>query len=169
MDLGQLLLVGLALVLLGVALARGPGVAVSGVLAGGRMLRGVWLELLLGFLCAGLLAVLLPRPALAVWLGAGSPARGILVGWLIGLVLPGGPYVLFPIAAGLVHEGAAPGPVLTLLAAKTMASVIRALTYEAPILGWPLTLARLLPAALMPPLLGLAGQWLYRALKETPP
>ncbi len=35
------------------------------------------------------------------------------------------------------------------------------LTYEAPLLGWPLTLARLIPGVLLPAVLGWLGQWLY--------
>jgi hypothetical protein len=35
------------------------------------------------------------------------------------------------------------------------------LTYEAPLMGWPLTLARCLPALFLPPLMGMLGQWLF--------
>jgi hypothetical protein len=45
-------------------------------------------------------------------------------------------------------------------------SPIRTLTYELPLLGWPLTAARVLPGALLPPLMGLLGQWLYGLLKR---
>jgi hypothetical protein len=36
------------------------------------------------------------------------------------------------------------------------------LTYEAPLLGWPLTAARLIPALLVPPVLGVVGELLFR-------
>jgi uncharacterized membrane protein YraQ (UPF0718 family) len=64
--------------------------------------------------------------------------------------------------ASLAEKGVGPGPLITLVAAKTLVSPIRMLTYEAPLLGWPLTLARLLPGLFVPPLLGLIGQALYR-------
>jgi hypothetical protein len=51
---------------------------------------------------------------------------------------------------------------ITLIAAKTLLGPIRMLTYEAPLLGWPMTLARLVPGLLVPPLLGVVGQFLYR-------
>lgn len=35
------------------------------------------------------------------------------------------------------------------------------LTYEAPLLGWPLTLARFIPGVLLPPFMGLVGQRLF--------
>ena len=129
------------------------------------MLRGVWVELALGFVLAGLLEVLIPQPLLATWLGDKDLGRSLLVGWGIGLVLPGGPYVLFPAVAGLAQKGAAAGPLICLLSAKTLVSPIRTLTYEAPLLGWQLTLARFIPAVLAPPLLGLIGHWLFGALR----
>jgi uncharacterized membrane protein YraQ (UPF0718 family) len=121
-------------------------------------------ELLLGFALAGLVDVLIPSRTLVHWLGAGSDGRGILVGWLVGLILPGGPYVFFPVVATLFRQGAAPAALLTLLTAKTLVSPIRMLTYEAPILGWPLTLARLIPGVLFPPVVGWIGGLIYRAL-----
>jgi len=155
------ILLGLAAVALVVAFARDVALPLAGLRASGRLLRGVWLELALGFLLAGLLEVLVPAPALSRWLGAEQPGRGILVGWAAGLVMPGGPYLVFPVVANLFRNGAAPGPLITLLTAKTLVSPVRMLTYEAPLLGWPLTLARLIPGVLLPPALGWLGQWLY--------
>ena len=110
---------------------------------------------------AGLVDVLIPSATMVRWLGAESEGRGILIGWVVGLIIPGGPYVFFPIAATLFRQGAAPAALLTLIAAKTLVSPIRMLTYEAPLLGWPLTLARFIPGVLLPPVMGLIGQWLY--------
>ena len=83
------------------------------------------------------------------------------MGWLAGLVIPGGPYLLFPIAAKLWKSGAAPGVLIALITAKSLVSPIRMLTYEAPLLGWPLTLARCLPALFVPPIMGILGQWVF--------
>ena len=94
---------------------------------------------------------MLPQPAISRWLGAERPARGILVGWGAGLIIPGGPYLVFPAVASLFRNGAAPGPLIALVTAKTLVSPIRMLTYEAPLLGWPLTLARFIPGVLLPP------------------
>jgi hypothetical protein len=54
---------------------------------------------------------------------------------------------------------------ICLLSAKTLVSPIRTLTYEAPLLGWQLTLARFIPGVLAPPLLGLIGHWLLGLLR----
>jgi len=136
-----------------------------GLMASVKLARGVWVELLFGFILAGLLEVLLPQPVLSRWLGAERLGQGIVVGWAAGLVIPGGPYLFFPVAANLFRSGAAPGPLIALLTAKTLVSPIRMLTYEAPLMGWPLTLARFIPGVLLPPVMGVLGQWLFTLLK----
>jgi len=160
-DASLWILLGLALVAAGVAFARDRRLPLDGLAATARLLRGVWIELLLGFVLAGLIDVLVPSQALIRWLGGERPLRGILVGWVVGLAVPGGPYVLFPMVASLFGKGVAAGPLIALVSAKTLVSPIRMLTYEAPLLGWPLTLARLIPGVLVPPVLGIVGQWLY--------
>ncbi len=166
MDASLWILLGLVVVALVVAFARDRALPLAGIAAGGRLLRGVWVELALGFVLAGLLEVLIPAPTLSRWLGAEEPGRGILVGWAAGLAMPGGPYLVFPVVANLFRNGAAPGPLITLLTAKTLVSPVRMLTYEAPLLGWPLTLARFIPGVLLPPVLGLVGQWLFTLFKR---
>jgi uncharacterized protein len=163
-DASLVILLGLVVIATGLAFWKDPALPLRGWEASLRLLRGVWLDLVLGFLFAGLMDVLIPAPTLSKWLGAERPGRGILVGWGAGLVIPGGPYLLFPVAASLFEKGAAPGPLISLLTAKTLVSPIRMLTYEAPLLGWPLTLARFVPGVLLPPVMGVIGQWLYGIL-----
>jgi uncharacterized membrane protein YraQ (UPF0718 family) len=161
MDASLWVLLCFVVVALGVAFYRDARLPLSGLAASARLLRGVWIDLVLGFVLAGLMDVLIPAPALSRWLGDERPGRGILVGWGAGLLIPGGPYLVFPVVANLFQKGAAPGPLISLLTAKTLVSPIRMLTYEAPLLGWPLTLARFIPGVLLPPVMGLIGQWLY--------
>jgi uncharacterized membrane protein YraQ (UPF0718 family) len=166
MDASLWILLGLVVAALVVALMRDSGLPFRGLAASGRLLRSVWIELALGFVLAGLLEVLLPQPMLSRWLGPERVGQGVLIGWAAGLIMPGGPYVFFPIAADLFRRGAAPAPLITLLTAKTLVSPIRTLTYEAPLLGWPLTLARFVPGVLLPPIMGLIGQWLFGIFKR---
>ena len=168
MDANTWLLLALTLAALIYAYTRTPSLAGDGLLSGARLLRNVAPELILGFALAGLIDVLIPSATLVRWLGAESTTRGILIGWLVGLILPGGPYVFFPVAAALFRQGAAPAALLTLIAAKTLVSPIRMLTYEAPVLGWPLTFARLIPGILVPPLIGRLGGALYKLFAQRP-
>src|SRR5262249_33038427 len=148
------------------ALVKDRSLPVQGLYASGRLFGSVWIELLLGFLIAGLLDVLISPSEITAWLGTESSMWGICVGWLAGLVIPGGPYLLFPIAANLWKTGAAAGTLIALVTAKTLVSPIRMITYEAPLLGWPLTLARCLPALFIPPVMGILGQWLFDLLMK---
>jgi uncharacterized membrane protein YraQ (UPF0718 family) len=166
MDVSTWILAALALAALAVAFNRRPALAGEGLLSGWRLLRNVAPELLLGFALAGLLDVLIPAQTMAAWIGKDAGVRGILYGWLVGLAMPGGPYVFFPLAAGLFRQGASPAALITLLTAKTLVSPIRMLTYEAPVLGWPLTLARLLPGIVLPPIVGWIGGLLYASLSK---
>jgi uncharacterized membrane protein YraQ (UPF0718 family) len=166
MDASLYILLGLVIAALVAAFVQDVHLPLRGIAASGRLLRSVWIEITLGFLLAGLIEVLVPAQAMAQWLGRENLGRGILVGWAAGLILPGGPYMLFPIAANLIRTGAEPGPVIALLTAKTLVSPIRMFTYEAPLLGWPITLARFIPGVLLPPVLGYLGQWLYTVFKR---
>lgn len=160
-DASLWILLGLTVVLAAVAFWTDRQLPLRGLGASARLFRSVWIELLLGFVVAGLVDVLVPSQVLVRWLGGEAPTRGILVGWVVGLLLPGGPYLLFPIVANLFGKGVAAGPLIALVSAKTLVSPVRMLTYEAPLLGWPLTLARFIPGVLLPPVLGLLGQWLF--------
>ena len=164
MDISVFVLLGLTLGLLGFAFVRDAKLPAAALQATSRLVGSVWIELALGFLLAGLVDVLVPAEVLVKWLGAERGMQGILVGWLSGLLLPGGPYVLFPIMANLFGKGVGAGPLITLITAKTLVSPIRMLTYEAPLMGWPITLARFVPGLLVPPILGLVGQWLFEAM-----
>ena len=161
MDIGLGILLVLAIGLGVLAAAKDRALPLQGLYASGRLLGNVWIELLLGFLIAGLLEVLVPPAQITAWLGTDSSIRGILIGWLAGMMIPGGSYLLFPIVANLWNSGAAPGVLIALITAKSLVSPIRMLTYEAPLLGWPLTLARCLPALLVPPVMGILGEWIF--------
>jgi len=161
MDIGLMILALLAASVTVLAFVKDRSLPMQGLYAAGRLFGSVWMELLLGFIIAGLLDVLLSPREITAWLGTEASLRGILVGWVTGLVIPGGPYLLFPIVANLLKNGAAPGALIALITAKTLVGPIRMFTYEAPLLGWPLTLARSVPALFVPPLLGLIGQWLF--------
>ena len=143
------------------AFARDRSLPLQGFYASGRLFESVWVELLLGFLIAGFVDVLISPGQITAWLGTETSTRGILVGWMAGLVIPGGPYLLFPLAASLWKTGVPPGALIALITAKTLVSPVRILTYEAPLLGWRLTIARCVPALLIPPIMGILGQWIF--------
>lgn len=168
MDASLIVLGVLLLASIVVAARHGPALPLAGLSSSLHLFGQVAPALLLGFLLAGFIDVLVPPAQLVSWLGGAEqhPGRSVLIGWGIGLVLPGGPYVLFPVAAKLYQQGVAPGAVIALITAQILASPLRIFTYEAPLLGWPMTLARLLPVLLLPPLAGFAGHWLHNVFRR---
>jgi uncharacterized membrane protein YraQ (UPF0718 family) len=110
--------------------------------------------------------VLAPREVIERWLGVGSGWRGILLACLAGALIPGGPYVYYPIAGGLLKSGASLGVLVAFVTAKNLWSVSR-LPYEFALLGPNLTLLRFALTFIFPPLIGfvaetLFGDWLDR-------
>ena len=133
----------------------GPARLGDGLKNGGLLLYKVWPLLLLAAAAAGLLQTLVPAEVVSSYLGAGNPVRGILLGWGVGIVLPGAPYVTLPLAAALLERGAAIGPAATMVMSATFMSVTR-IPYELTFLGWQFSALRILSCILLPPLAGLA-------------
>ena len=121
---------GLTLALVIWAFIKGPDLPLKGFQASLELLQGVWLPLLLGFCLAGFFNVLVPRELLVKWMGEQSGFQGIVIAWLLGLLMPGGPYVVFPIAASLLKQGVGVGPLLAFITAKALLSPTRLFTWE---------------------------------------
>jgi uncharacterized membrane protein YraQ (UPF0718 family) len=137
-----------------------------GLQSGGQTIVDVAILLLAAFLVAGLTQVLVSRENIECWLGTGSGMRGILLACLAGALIPGGPYVYYPIAGGLLQSGASLGVLMAFVTAKNLWSVSR-LPYEFALLGPNLTLTRYALTFLLPPIIGflaeaLFGHWLER-------
>ena len=70
MDFGLGIVLVLVICLGGLASAKDRALPLQGVYASGRLFGSVWIELLLGFLIAGLLEVLVPPTQITAWLGS---------------------------------------------------------------------------------------------------
>ena len=167
MDASLIVLGVLVVAAIMIAARQDPALPLAGLSSALRLLGQVAPALALGFLLAGFIDVLVPPAKLVSWLGGDQNlGRAVLLGWGVGFVMPGGPYVLFPVAAKLYQHGVAPGAIIALITAQTLLSPIRMLTYEAPLLGWPMTCARLIPVLLLPPLVGFIGHWLHELFRR---
>ncbi len=110
---------------------------------------------------------ILPRDILADILGRDSGLRGLLLGTLAGAVMPGGPFVLFPILAVLLKAGAGVGPLVAFLSSWALLGFHRLIIYEAPILGWKFALCRMAASLIFPVIIGYFADltWIFY-LKE---
>lgn len=138
----------------------GPELALAGLVQGGKTLLGVVPLLVAAFLIAGLIQTLVTKEVVTRWLGAGAGWRGILLACLGGALIPGGPYVYYPIAAALLHAGAGVGVLVAFVTAKNLWSVTR-LPLEFALLGPRLTLVRLAATFFLPLLLGVLAELLF--------
>jgi uncharacterized membrane protein YraQ (UPF0718 family) len=110
---------------------------------------------------AGIIPTLISQEAISKWVGAESGMRGILIGTVVGGVMPGGPYVSLPLAAGLLRMGAGIGTMVALITGWSILAFSR-MPMEIGIMGWKFTLIRLGCSFFFPPIAGLIANWLFR-------
>lgn len=140
------------------------GLHIDGMKSAFNMVIQILPLLIFAFIIAGMIQVLLPKEALAKWIGAESGLRGILIGTVAGACVPGGPYVSLPIAAGLLRSGASIGTMVAFLTGWSLWAVVR-LPMEVGIMGWKFTLIRIVSVFFFPPIAGLIAQMLTKIIK----
>ena len=111
-------------------------------------------NVLAGCLIAALITVLLPRDTIVRWVGKDAGLKGILIAAGAGIIVPGGPFTIYPIAAAVIGMGADAAAVVTLITSWTTIGLSRSLVWELPFLGFDFVLWRWLAAL---PLAVLAG------------
>ena len=144
----------LAIVLTIIAYTKGGGEHILGLKSAGNLLLQVVPLLIFAFILAGMIQYLVPAEMISRWVGTESGWRGILIGTVIGGLMPGGPYISLPIAAGLLQVGAGVGTMVALLTGWSLLAFSR-LPMEVGILGWKFALIRLACTFFFPPIAGL--------------
>lgn len=139
---------------------RGWDAVWEGIMAGGEILWEVIPLLVAAFLVAGMTQVLVTQDFVTKWLGAETGWKGIGLACFAGALIPGGPYVYYPITAVMLHNGAGIGVLVAFVSAKNLWSVSR-LPYEIALIGLDFTIARFLITLIFPPLLGLLSEFLF--------
>jgi uncharacterized membrane protein YraQ (UPF0718 family) len=133
---------------------------------GGRSLVRISLLLLSGIFLGSFVGAFLPREFVSGLLGKESGFYGILLGTLFGAVMPGGPYVLFPIIATLYSGGATIPPIIAMIFAWQCISLTRIpmdLGYLAAVEGQKLVWLRLLIGVPIPIIVGVLVSMIWRA------
>ena len=157
MDITTLVLAVVAATLLVIAFLRGRDLPIAGLRAAWQTLSRNLLLLSLGFVIAGLVQVLVPKELITRWLGADAGVKGVLVGCVVGGLLPGAPHSVFPIVAALYRAGAGIGAVVGFVTAWSLWSVSR-LPVEMALIGPGPALTRYGITFIVPPLAGLLAQ-----------
>jgi uncharacterized membrane protein YraQ (UPF0718 family) len=105
-------------------------------------------------LAAGFAAPLLPAELIAAWLGGESGWIGILIASALGILVPSGPIMSFPLALALAKAGVGVPQLVAFLSAWSLFSLTNTLAWDVPILGLRFTLVRVFGSLLLPPLSG---------------
>lgn len=148
----------LALGALFLCLRRSPSVARRAVGEAGTSLTRVAPVMLMALPMAAFVAELIPDGWAERWLGPDSGATGVLLATLAGSVLPGGPFVAFPLVLGFLKSGAGPAQMVALISGWAVLGLHRTLSWELPILGPRFILLRLSASLALPFLAGMAAE-----------
>jgi len=121
-------------------------------------------KVLAGCLIAAFLTVLLPREVISRWVGTDSGVKGILIATLAGVILPGGPFAIFPIAGAFIAVGADVSAAITLITSWTLLGINRAVVWEMPFFGIDFVGWRTLAALPLPVVVGLSARMIVKAM-----
>ncbi len=141
MTVATIILAVLAAGLLVYAWQQGDGSHRRGLTLGWQTLRRSLPLLLAAFAIVGYVNVLSPQELVQTWLGPESGWSGLLLAEGIGVLLPGGPYVVFPLIAVLYQAGAGIGAAVTLVTSWATLAFI-SVSFELPFMGWRFTAVR---------------------------
>jgi uncharacterized membrane protein YraQ (UPF0718 family) len=155
---GQVFLAFIALVALGFCLKRGPGTARRAVVDTGQGLVKILPIFAVALPMAAFLAELIPADAAVAWIGPESGVAGIAVASLAGGLMPGGPFVTFPLVLAFAKAGAGVPQMAALITGWSIFALHRIITWEYPLLGWRFVALRLVAAAPLPMLTGLLAE-----------
>ncbi|MBB5690419.1 hypothetical protein GXW77_19880 [Roseomonas alkaliterrae] len=164
MTAGQVFLAVVALLAFGACLRRGPATARKAAADTGRSLLGMLPIFAVALPMAALLAELIPADAAVTWIGPDSGMPGILVASLAGGLMPGGPFVTFPLVLAFAKAGAGVPQMAALITGWSIFAVHRILTWEYPVLGWRFVALRLIAAFPLPVAAGLLAEWTIRVV-----
>ena len=104
---------------------------------------------------AEFMAMLIPTQVISGFLGSDAGIVAILIGSIIGMLVPSGPVISFSIAATLLHAGASVPALMSFLTAWSLFSAHRIIIYEIPLLGASFTRLRLTSVLILPVLSGI--------------
>ena len=153
-----------AVILIVIGYFQGEGQHVKGLKTAFTMTLELLPLLFFAMILAGMIQVLLPKQLLSQWVGAESGMKGIFIGTIAGGIMPGGPYVSLPLAAGLLRAGAGIGTMVAFLTAWSLWAIAR-LPLEFGILGWKFTLVRLACTFIFPPIAGVIAHVFFSGFK----
>jgi len=161
-EITTLVLAVLAIAFGIVAYLKDPGLPLIGARNGLQMLWFVLPRLVPALILAGMLQVLVPQEVVARYLGRDAGFRSILIASAAGVLTPGGPMVTVPFLVALANSGAAMAPLVAYMTSWSLFGMQRIIAWEAPLMGWPFVVVRVIPSLAFPVLAGWLVKTFYR-------
>ncbi len=121
-------------------------------------------KIVLAVMVSGFFAQIVPTELVAEWLGKDAGLKGIMIGSLVGGLIPGGPVICFPIVYVFLKTGAAIPALISFVTAWSVFAVHRVLAYEIPMMGAHFVKIRVLSCLILPPLAGLMAEAITNGL-----
>lgn len=158
MTATQILLWVVALGALALCLRRGPGPTRRAIRDTGGSLLRVLPVIAAALPMAAFLAELVPEALAQQWIGPESGLPGIVIASVAGGLVPGGPFVSFPLVLTFAKAGAGTAQLVALISGWAIYGVHRVVTWEWPVLGARFVLLRIASGLVLPVLAGLAAE-----------
>ena len=111
-----------------------------------------------GTLIGALVRLMVPREVIVRWLGAGSGIKGLLIANVAGLLIPAGPFTVFPLSAAFLAAGADAGATVTFITAWLLLGLNRVIIWELPFFGPNFVIVRFVACFWIPVAIGLAAR-----------
>ncbi|GAA6180471.1 hypothetical protein NBRC116594_19090 [Shimia sp. NS0008-38b] len=115
-----------------------------------------------GFFIAAAVPILIPPDQLAHWVGKDSGPRGVVVVSFAGALIPGGPTMIFPLAANFRLAGASTATLISFVTAWNLLGVNRTVIWEISFLPIEFVTLRVLLCLPVPILVGFAAHRIFR-------
>lgn len=160
MIIATLVLWILSLILIFYAWRRRDGSLKRGIDLGWLTLKRNTALMVIAFIIVGYVNVLSPTQLIQDWIGPETGFGGLILAELIGMLLPGGPYVVFPLIAALFTAGAGLGPAVTIITSWSTQALLT-ITFEIPFMGWRFTAIRWGLGLVIPILTGVIATILF--------
>jgi uncharacterized membrane protein YraQ (UPF0718 family) len=167
MDSSNIFIAGVAAILFVVAWRKGGGAHVKGLRLAFEHIVVNMPRVFFALLSAGFIGEILPKDVIGSWLGHESGLAGIATATIVGMIMPGGPIIAFPIVVALAKSGAGFPALVTFLTSWSLLGLQRVFAFELPMMGHRFVINRMVAALVLTPLTGVAA-WLTQMLLRMP-
>ena len=122
-------------------------------------------KVIAGTLIGALVRLLVARETIAHWLGSGSGFKGLLIACIAGILIPAGPFTVFPLAGAMLVAGADAGAAIAFVTGWLVLGINRAIVWESPFFGLAFVGTRILVSFWIPLACGYGARLLQHHFK----